>query len=116
MAFNQRQSAEIAPLTEISYATVNPGAITSGSKYQGTVTATLGSATSGIAASTVLGDLIFPLVPAAAGAAAGLIITAVPTATPGTISVQIYNAGAGTVTLNSAVWAFNSQRYPANFF
>lgn len=111
MAFAQRQLNEIYSLIEVSFATVNPGAITTGSKAAVTVNPVVGGAGSGntLPSQCILGDFVQAIPSAAAGAPGGLIITATVSAN-GTIIIGFYNAGAGTVTLTSAVWTFVTKR------
>lgn len=102
--------------TAIKYGTVNPGAITTGSKYSASVTLYNDPGLSSPDVETADGDdvaFIFP--PASAGHLGGLMIDANPVgSTIGSVDVNIYNASAGTITPASAVWKFVIVRTKAN--
>lgn len=111
MAFAQRQLNEIYSQIEVSFATVNPGAITTGSKAAVTVTPVVGGPGSGntLPSQCALGDSVDVIPSAAAGNVSGLLITASVSAA-GTIIVGFFNATGGTITPTSAVWTFVTKR------
>jgi hypothetical protein len=121
MAFNLRQFDELGTI-EIAYATVNPGAITTGNKSSTLVGAWIGGPlnagqSAAFNSACVVGDRILAVIPpASAGNLGGLIIDAQCTgaAGSGSINVNIYNASAGTITPTSAIWQFIILRNPAN--
>jgi hypothetical protein len=95
--FQQRQSAEINPLTEISFANLTPGAVGNGATVYVAAAFTLGAPGSAFPATGALGDQI-QLYPSAAAASNGLSITAYPTATAGTYAVYFTNNTGGSIT------------------
>ena len=110
--FQQRQLNDIYQLVEVSFATVSPGAITTGSKAVVTVTPVLGSATGTQNATIALGDSVEVIPSAGVGSVAGLVITALPTGvSAGQVIVSFYNASAGTITPTSGTYTFVAKRY-----
>ena len=98
MSFQQRQAAEIYPLTEISFANLTPGAVGNTTTVTVAATAfTLGAAGTAQPATFALGDQL-EIWPSAAAAVNGLVVSAAPTATPGTALVTFYNGTGGSVT------------------
>jgi hypothetical protein len=112
--FQQRQVAEINPLVELSFANITPGAV--GNTTTVTVAAqafTLGTAGSASPATFTLGDQL-AIYPSAAAAINGLIVSASPTATPGTATVTFYNGTGGSITpVAGAKYAVQATRLPA---
>lgn len=112
--FQQRQLNEVYQLIEVSFAlSVNPGAITTGSKAVVTVTPVTGGASSSNPNATIaLGDRVEVTAQAAVGNVAGLIIRAEPTGvSPGQIIISFYNASAGTITPVSGTYTVVAYRF-----
>jgi hypothetical protein len=98
MAFSQKQIAEIYPLNEISFATLTPGAVGSGTTVTVAATAfTLGNSGTTSPATFALGDQL-EIWPSAGANINGIVVSAAPTATPGTALVTFYNGTGGSVT------------------
>jgi hypothetical protein len=95
--FQVRQSEEIQPLIELSFANISPGAVGNGVTVATATAFTLGSAGSASPATFALGDQLEVF--ASAGAATnGVNVTAVPTATQGTAEVYFQNQTGGSIT------------------
>lgn len=103
--FASRQFEEISPLIEISRTgTVAPGAITTATAVGVSVACTVGTLPSGGAspATFALGDQL-EVFPPAGAAINGVIVSASPTATPGTCELVFQNNTGGTITPVSSV-------------
>jgi hypothetical protein len=111
--FQIRQVEEIIPLVEISFANITPGAVGNGTTVATVTAFTLGAAGSGVPATFALGDQIE--IYASSGAATnGVIVTAAPTATPGTAQVYFQNATGGSITpVASSKYTIVATRLPA---
>jgi hypothetical protein len=98
MAFLQRQIAEIYPLVEISFCALTPGAVGAGSTVNVPAAAcTLGNTGTGVPATFAIGDQL-EIWATAAAATNGIIVSAAPSATPGTCTVSFFNPTAGSIT------------------
>jgi hypothetical protein len=109
----QRQVNDIEQLIEISYApAVSPGLI--GSAFGATsvtVSCVLGNAFGVSKATFQLGDELEVQVPAAAAPVVGLVITALPTTTPGQCTISFVNCSGGNITPTSATYVIIAKRY-----
>ena len=109
--FQQRQINDIYQLVEVSFATVAPGAITTGSKASVTVSPVIGGGAGLSASQCVLGDQVLQVIaPAGAGNLGGLIISGQVSAA-GQVTVSFFNASTGTITPTSAVYTFVIARF-----
>jgi hypothetical protein len=111
--FQQRQLNEIFPLIEVSFsATGTPGALTTGTAGRVTVACFVGGpgAANTSPATFALGDDLEVVVPATAGNMAGMIVSATPSATPGTCTIAFQNASAGTITPTTAQYTIVAKR------
>lgn len=114
MAFSQRQINELQPLAEVSFCTATPGAVGNGATVAVAVTATLGNAGSASPATFGIGDLI-QVYPASTSGTNGIIVTAAPTATPGTVELYFQNSTGGSVTpVAGATYKLVAYRTQAN--
>lgn len=95
--FQVRQFEEIQPLVEISYVTLAPGAVGNGTTVGVSGACTLGNVGSGFAATFALGDQL-EIFPPAGAACNGIVVSAAPTATPGTLEANFQNATGGSIT------------------
>lgn len=97
--FQARQIEEIQALTEISFCVATPGAVASGSTTIGVAAAvcTVGAFTGGTPATFALGDQL-EVYPSAAAATNGVLVSAAPTATPGTCTLYFQNITGSSVT------------------
>lgn len=112
--FQQRQSTEINPLSEISFVTLSPGAVTNGSTVYVTGACKLGAAGSAFPATFALGDQL-EVYPASGSATNGVLVSAAPTATGGTAGFYFQNNTGGSITpVASSVYTVVATRYPAN--
>lgn len=115
--FQQRQLNEIFPLIEVSFsATGTPGALTTGTDGRISVACFVGGpgAANTSPATFALGDDLEVVVPAAAGNMAGMIVSATPSATPGTCTIAFHNGSAGTITPTTAQYTVIAKRVPAS--
>lgn len=111
--FQARQSEEIQPLIEISFATISPGAVGNGTTVVTSTAFTLGAAGSASPATFALGDQL-EIFPSAAAATNGVNVTAIPGATPGTASVYFQNNTGGSITpVASQKYTIIATRLPA---
>lgn len=95
--FMSRQYEETNPLNELSFVLLTPGAVGNGTTVALTGACTLGNTGSGFPATFTLGDQLEVF---AAGAAAtnGILVSAAPTATPGTAEFYFQNQTGGSIT------------------
>lgn len=100
--FQQRQINDVMQLLEVSTATIAPGAVTSGSTPVYAAVAFAG-------ATFALGDQL-EIFPSAAAATNGVLVSATPTATPGTAGVYFQNTTGGTITPTSAKYTIVATR------
>lgn len=112
--FTSRQYEEIQPQIEVSRtAGVSPGALTTGV----TVNVAAAVCTVGFVASPAtfaIGDQLEVFAPASA-ALNGIIVSAAPSATPGTCTLSFTNPTAGTITpVASSVYVIVATRIPPN--
>lgn len=112
--FQQKNIAEIYPLTEISFANISPGAIGNGTTVFVSVAFTLAAVASGSPATFAVGDQLEIL--ASAGAAInGVAMNAAPTAVAGTAGVYFTNNTGGSITpVASSKYSIIAIRVPAN--
>lgn len=99
--FQSRLIDEVLPLIEVSFATLNPGAVTAGSSVVVNVAATLGSVGSSSPATFTASDVILMVFPLAGTATIGLRVTGSPSATAGTANFSFKNDTNGTITPTS---------------
>lgn len=109
--FQQRQSTEVNPLTEISFATIAPGAIGNTTIVAVSQAFTLGNAGSASPSTIALGDQL-EIFAAPSTALNGLSLSAFPTATPGTVEVYFQNNTGGSITPVSGKYTIIATRLP----
>jgi hypothetical protein len=111
--FQARQDTELLPLIEISFVALTPGAVANATTVGVAAAACkLGSATSTSNATFALGDRL-DVFPSAAAAINGVTVTASPTATAGTATINFTNATGGSVTpVAGAVYKIVATRSP----
>lgn len=98
--FQQRQLNEVSPLTEVSFCVSTPGTVASGTTVvYAAVACTVGGAyaSTNSPATFALGDQL-EVFPSAAAATNGLLVSAAPTATPGTVGLYFQNSTGSSVT------------------
>ena len=111
--FQARQVQEILPLVEISFANISPGAVGTGATVATSSAFTLAASASGAPATFALGDQL-EIYPSSGAATNGVIVTAAPTATPGTAEVYFQNQTGGSVTpVASSKYTIVATRLPA---
>lgn len=108
--FQQRQTAEINPLSEVSLATIAPGAVANTSIVYVAAAFKLGSV-GGTPATFALGDQLEIFGPAGA-ALNGVNVAAAPTATAGTAGVYFTNNTGGSITPVSGPYTIIATRLP----
>lgn len=111
--FQQRLSEELSnPLVEISFVVLTPGTVNNGSTVGVSGACTLGGAGSGFPATFALGDQL-EVFPSAAAATNGVVVSAAPTATPGTAEFNFQNASGSNVTpVGGAKYTIIATRIP----
>ena len=111
--FQQRQIAEVNPLTEFSFATATPGAVANGTTVAVLVACTLGATGSGFPATFALGDQL-EVYASAAAATNGINVSASPSATPGSAYLYFQNQTGGSITpVAGAKYTLSATRLPA---
>jgi hypothetical protein len=113
MAFANRQFEEIVGFVEVSNtAAASPGAVGNGTTVGVSVACTLQGTTT--AATFALGDVLDVIAPISA-ALNGILLSAAPTATPGTCFLYFQNQTGGSVTpVASTVYRIVARRYRAD--
>jgi hypothetical protein len=108
MTFSSRQYEELYGYIEVSFtAAVSPAAVGANANVGvGGVNCTLNG---GQPATIALGDLL-DVIPLAAAATNGIIVSAAPSATPGQIAMQFYNPTGGTITPTTQVYKIIARR------
>lgn len=102
MTFASRQFEELYGYCEVSFsAAFTPGAVANNSIVGSSQALTTAGTT--VASACALGDIIDVVAPASA-ALNGVLVTAAPTATPGTVIFTFVNGSGGSVTPVSAVY------------
>jgi|SRR3974390_1726243 len=118
MAFYPRNVGEIYPNIEVSItAALSPGVVANNTTVQVSAACTVGGAAAGPSNATfALGDNLEVIAPAAA-ALNGIVVTASPSATPGTCVVSFQNnTGAGITPVASTKYTILAKRFPPTFF
>lgn len=111
--FASRQFEEISPLIEISKCVASPGAVTTATTVGVSVACTVGASGVGTSPATfALGDQL-EVFPSAAAACNGVVVSAAPTATPGTCELTFQNNTGGTITpVAAALYTIVATRLP----